>query len=253
MANKKRKIIGKMKNKRIETFEDLRKSYDEIYSQSKFGSSNYYYTFSLSFIQKDEQKSKRLLDVGCGSGALLKLAYKREFLVYGIDIPDIAIKQAKEEVPNAEVVVGSAENLPWRDGYFDYVTCICSIEHHLHPDKSVREIARVLSNNGKAFIMLPNSFFIHDVLRAWVKGEGLSHGQEVERFATAKEWRHLLESNGLVVGKVVKYNQKKDLVSEIGFKRSLRNSVINLIRPLVPFNLSKHFMFICRRNNQSEK
>jgi len=242
-----------MKTKRIETFEDLRKSYNEIYTKSKFESSNYYYSFSLSFIPRDEQKGKKLLDVGCGSGALLKLAYKKGFLTYGIDISDIAIKQAKEEVPNAKLVVGSAENLPWQNGYFDYVTCICSIEHHLHPDKSVREIARVLSDNGKAFIMLPNSFFVHDVLRAWLKGEGLSHGQEVERFATAKQWQHLLESNGLIVDKVVKYNQKKDLFTKTGFKRSLRNFIINLIRPLVPFNLSKHFMFICRKNSQSEK
>lgn len=242
-----------MKTKRIETFEDLGKSYDKIYTKSKFESSNYYYSFSLSFIQRNEQKGKKLLDVGCGSGTLLKLAYKKGFLTYGIDISDIAIKQAKEEVPNAKLVVGGAENLPWQKGYFDYVTCICSIEHHLHPDKSISEISSVLSDNGKAFIMLPNSFFIHDVLRAWLKGEGLSHGQEVERFATAKQWRHLLESNGLVVEKVVKYNQKKEWLSETGFQRSLRNFVINLIRPLVPFNLSKHFMFICRINNQSEK
>jgi ubiquinone/menaquinone biosynthesis C-methylase UbiE len=242
-----------LKTKRIETFEDLGKSYDMIYSQSKFESSNYYYSFSLSFIQKDEQKGKKLLDIGCGSGALLKLAYKKGFLTYGIDISDIAIKQAKEEVPNAELVVGSAENLPWHNSYFDYVACICSIEHHLHPDKSIRGIARVLSNNGKAFIMLPNSFFVHDVLRAWLKGEGLSHGQEVERFSTAKQWRHLLESNGLTVDNVVKYNQKKEWLPEIDFKRSLRNLVINLIRPLVPFNLSKHFMFICRKNNHNEK
>ena len=242
-----------MKNKRIETFEDLRKSYDKIYAKSKFESSNYYYSFSLSFIQKDEQKGKKLLDVGCGSGTLLKLAHKKGFLMYGIDISDIAIKQAKEEVPNAELVIGSAENLPWRNGYFDYVTCICSIEHHLHPDKSIRGIARVLSDNGKAFIMLPNSFFVHDVLRAWLKGEGLGHGQEVERFATAKQWRHLLEINGLIVENVVKYNQKKEWLSETRLKRSLRNFAINLIRPLVTFNLSKHFMFICRKNNQSEK
>lgn len=238
-----------MKNKRIETFEDSRKSYDKIYAKSKFESSNYYYSFSLSFIQKDEQKGKKLLDVGCGSGALLKLASKKGFLMYGIDISDIAIKQAKEEVPNAELVVGRAENLPWLNGYFDYVTCICSIEHHLHPDKSVAEIARVLTDKGKACIMLPNSFFVHDVLRAWVKGEGLSHGQEVERFATAKQWRHLLECNGLIVDEVVKYNQKKEWLSKIGFKRALRNVIINLIiRPLVPFNLSKHFMFICKKD-----
>jgi ubiquinone/menaquinone biosynthesis C-methylase UbiE len=237
----------------METFEDLRKSYDKIYTESKFESSNYYYSFSLSFIQQDEQKGKKLLDVGCGSGALLKLAYKKRFLTYGIDISDTAIKQAKEEVPNAELVVGSAENLPWQNDYFDYVTCICSIEHHIHPDKSVAEIARVLSDRGNAFIMLPNGFYFHDVLRAWLKGEGLSHGQEVEKFATAKQWRHLLESNGLIVDKVVKYNQKKEWLPEIGFKRSLRNFAINLIRPLVPLNLSKHFMFSCRKNNHNEK
>ena len=223
-----------MKNKGIKTIDDLRKSYNKIYSKSKFQVSDYYYTFSLSFIPKDEQRNKKLLDIGCGSGNLLKLAHEKGLLTHGIDISDLAVKQANEEVPNAELVVGTADNLAWKDGYFDYVTCICSIEHHIQPDKSVAEISRVLSYEGKAFIMLPNSFFIHDILRVWITGEGPDHGQDLERLATAKEWQCLLEDNGLIVDKVVKYNQKK------GF-------FINLVRPFVPFNLSKHFMYICSK------
>lgn len=198
---------------------------------------NYYYEFIFKFILNDCNKhSKKLLDIGCGSGNLLEMAQQSGFKTYGIDLSYIAIKQAKKKLIFTELVLSNAENLPWRNSCFDYVTSICSIEHHLNQDKSIKEICRVLKDDGKAYLLLPNSFFIHDLLQIWLKGKSPTHGEIIERFATAKNWKKLLEKNGLQVNEIIKYNQKRGIF-------------VNLIRPFIPFNLSKHFLFICNKKS----
>ena len=54
---------------------------------------------------------KKLLDIGCGTGYLLKDADKRGLKTYGVDISDEAAKIAREVTPNSKIIRGKGENL----------------------------------------------------------------------------------------------------------------------------------------------
>lgn len=92
----------------------------------------------------------KILDVGCGKGFLMfdwtKVVPGVE--IYGIDISEYAIQNAKEEIKD-RVRIGNATSLPWSDGEFDLVYSLNTL-HNLHNyelDKALREIERVGKNN----------------------------------------------------------------------------------------------------------
>ena len=86
---------------------------------------------------------KRVLDVGCATGAIVAQLNKIGCEAHGIDVSEWAVRHA--EHPN--VRLASADNLPYPDEFFDLVISCHSMEHL--PDavfeKSLAEIVRVSS------------------------------------------------------------------------------------------------------------
>ena len=94
----------------------------------------------------DLKPGDRILDVGCGKAFLLY-----EFTqvvpgieVAGIDISQYGVENAKEEVRN-NLKISSAVDLPFEDGYFDYVYSINTLHNLKINDlfQSLAEINRV--------------------------------------------------------------------------------------------------------------
>ncbi|KZD05796.1 class I SAM-dependent methyltransferase [Thalassospira xiamenensis] len=88
----------------------------------------------------------KVLDVGCGKGYLMfdftKVVPGIE--VYGLDISEYAINDAKEEIKD-RIIHGNATSLPYEDGEFDLVYSLNTL-HNLHCfdlDKALREMNRV--------------------------------------------------------------------------------------------------------------
>ena len=47
-----------------------------------------------------------------------------------------------------EFVVGDADHLPYKSGYFDKIVCNCSLEHFQNDIKALKEMNRILKQNG---------------------------------------------------------------------------------------------------------
>jgi SAM-dependent methyltransferase len=68
------------------------------------------------------ESGQRVLDVGCGVGAFLRLAVDRGAEAAGIDASEDLIAVARGRLPQADLRVGDMEALPWEDDCFDLVT-----------------------------------------------------------------------------------------------------------------------------------
>jgi SAM-dependent methyltransferase len=63
----------------------------------------------------------RVLDVGCGAGAFLRLVAARGAAPHGLDAAATLVALARTRLPDADVRVGEMEDLPWPDATFDAV------------------------------------------------------------------------------------------------------------------------------------
>jgi SAM-dependent methyltransferase len=64
----------------------------------------------------------RVLDIGCGVGAFLRLVADRGGEPHGIDASETLTAFARGRLPDADLRVGEMEQLPWDDDTFDVVT-----------------------------------------------------------------------------------------------------------------------------------
>ena len=106
---------------------------------------------------------KKILDVGCGTGNVLKKLVSNENLsLYGLDISEKMIEIAKKNLENrAELKVGDSEYMPWGDDSFDVIVCNASFHHYPNPKKVLLEMKRVLKSNGTLIIGDPTAPVIY--------------------------------------------------------------------------------------------
>ena len=107
-----------------------------------------------------DQRSLRLLDIGCGTGRFLdfiKQAWPR-LMVHGLDMSDAYLRHARRHLrgrARTSFAVGKAEALPLPDNSQDAVTSIF-LYHELPPKVrrlAIGECARVLKPGGRLILL----------------------------------------------------------------------------------------------------
>jgi SAM-dependent methyltransferase len=98
------------------------------------------------------------LDVGCGSGRWAAQVARRGFEVVAVDASPAALRVATRVAPLAQVVQGSAVELPLRDASVDFAFSL-GVLHHL-PDTAgaLREVHRVLRPGAPFLVYLYYAF-----------------------------------------------------------------------------------------------
>lgn len=97
---------------------------------------------------------QRVLDIGCGSGAFLRLAADRSAHVSGLDASEELLQLARERVPDADLRVGDMEALPFADGAFDVVAGFNSFFFAADMVAALREAGRVAKPGGSVVIQV---------------------------------------------------------------------------------------------------
>ena len=108
---------------------------------------------------------KRVLDVGCGAGALARSLAARGAHVTGVDPNTEALAVAREAVPAGTFRAAGAEALPLADASFDGAVFLNSLHHVPKPvmHRALGEAARVVRPAGPIVVVEPlaeGSFFL---------------------------------------------------------------------------------------------
>jgi len=103
----------------------------------------------------------RILDVGCGTGANLKMlaAYGR---AEGVDVSPQAVEFCRARCLDS-VKLGAVEHLPYESESFELVTALDVVEHLDDDVAGLREMRRVLRHDGRLLVFVPAFMFLWGV------------------------------------------------------------------------------------------
>lgn len=112
-----------------------------------------------------------VLDVGCGTGQLLKVMSEAQDIIgFGIDVEQEMINVAKAKCPNMTIQVSACEKTPFIDASFDVVTACMAYHHFSNKIGFIKEAARILKTGGYLYIADPRfPFPIRKTLNGMLK------------------------------------------------------------------------------------
>lgn len=149
--------IGYIMNNLDET---NKKTYDSI-SNNWDTKRQYYWEPVCNFLDSFNKRYQlKFLDIGCGGGRHMVLAFKKGFSkdkIWGCDFSKGQIETVLNKGFNAKVC--DMRNLEFEDNMFDAIICIASFHHLLCFDdwiKALSEMKRILKKNGR--ILMSNWF-----------------------------------------------------------------------------------------------
>jgi len=91
-------------------------------------------------------RNGRFLDIGCGTGNLLRATRSVFHSSYGCDLVPTMLQQARRYTDR--LLQGDFDHLPYREGAFDVVGCYSVLHHVYDPTTMFSEVHRVLAPGG---------------------------------------------------------------------------------------------------------
>ena len=97
----------------------------------------------------------KLLDLGCGTGALFQQVARQADSPFGIDFSEVAVTRSRERVSDSGLALASVIDLPFRDSVFDTLIASEVLEHLPDDCRALSEWRRVLKPGGRLIATVP--------------------------------------------------------------------------------------------------
>jgi len=197
--------------------DEIANVYDD-HNKGVFNEKNQAHIISVLKSLKDEENSGILLDVGCGTGNILKNAKPHFKEIYGIDISSKMMEYAKQFTSN---IVKHDINtpFPFNKNNFDVITCYSLLHHLYDPGVCLKNVYDSLKEGGYLYSDHDPNFFFVKRFNWWKKIRKVFLNKELSKSVDtrvdeleAKAEYHNTFSPGLNPEKLVK------ILYGIGFK-----------------------------------
>ena len=175
---------------------------DNYYStMSKYESSavtsNERNEFIIKIVQQLTNKKSEIIDVGCGSGALLRILNKAGFKnLTAIEPARKCIDNIKKEL-NIDVYCGVIDTFE-TSKLFDLVSCLGVLEHVYNLKEFLLKIYSLMNNSGKLIIAVPDAENFNTFVKSPFQEFSLEHINYFTRNTLIK----LLELCGFSLGDI---------------------------------------------------
>jgi ubiquinone/menaquinone biosynthesis C-methylase UbiE len=156
-----------------------------------------------------------VLDVGCGTGRL-EVALAGRARLWGVDATPEMLEVARRSAPDARFKLGRAEELPFKEGWFERAV-LWLVVHLVDRPKALAELHRVLAPKGGLAIATfdPSyfdSFWLNELFPSL-------QGIDRARFPTAEELAAELGAAGFDEVRLTRVSQEAALDREAALER----------------------------------
>jgi len=148
----------------------------------------------------------KILDAPCGAGEVCVELAKSGFSMYGADMVDDLLPEARAVLGGNFRRTNFNEPLPWPDQTFDAITSAEGFEHLENPFAFARELHRMCKPGGILIVTTPNVTSLRSRVRFLYSGfyncdprpldESSRHPLHHIGLRTFPEWRYLLKVSG---------------------------------------------------------
>lgn len=172
------------------TSEKLVQDYVSRFYQERYSGSGLYYHSQIVHKMLECNPGSKILDVGCGIGFVSSL--RPDLDIVGIDISDGMLERNPHRCLKAP-----AEEIPFKDNYFDVVLCRSLLHHLEDPGVGMSEMTRVLKPGGSFVCWDPNQSVLNTLFRKlFQRTDRFSH---LHKSFKDKELFAMIEDSGLKI------------------------------------------------------
>jgi ubiquinone/menaquinone biosynthesis C-methylase UbiE len=173
-----------------------------------------------TLVREGDLAGKRVLDIGCGTGAALAvLEAQFQCSVSGVDPSAGMLAQARRKLPDADLRKGEAEELPFRDEEFD-AALMMTVVQHVDRHRAFPETRRVLTKGSRFVIATPDPAMFP---RAWMAPLFPSYVEiEQSRFPDAQTMEEELDGAGFGTVRCVSLSVQRRFTREHALERLRR-------------------------------
>jgi ubiquinone/menaquinone biosynthesis C-methylase UbiE len=140
--------------------------------------------FALILDLLPKTRVPRLLEIGFGSGIFMPALMERSDRLYGIDVHS-EVGEVESRLRrcgvNAELSQQSADSIAFPDSFFDAIVSVSTLEFINDIHAAAREIARILTPDGRVVVVMPNKSTLLDFALHAATGENAERDYEGRR------------------------------------------------------------------------
>jgi ubiquinone/menaquinone biosynthesis C-methylase UbiE len=186
-------------------------------------------------VELGDLAGRRVLDVGCGTGAVAAALAERGSTVWGVDPSEEMLSVARQEAGRrVGLKQGRAEALPFKDAWFERAV-LRLVVHLVDRDRALPELARVLAPDGRLVVGTFDTSHFADfwLTRFFPSVERIDRG----RFPPPERLVDELEEAGFERPRVERLRQTQSLARTDALAR-LRGRYISTLQLVPPDELA---------------